>query len=369
MFNVRGLLCVALMGCAPLAVAQATEAVDLHQAVALEKLAGQVADRRVVFIGETHVRYDHHLNQLALIRELYRSHPVMAIGLEYFPRSKQADLDDFVERRIDEQEMLRATDYFTNWGYDYRLYAPILEFARERAIPLVALNVPREVASAVAKVGVAGLSEEQRGAAPKDIEPADDAYRARLRKEYDAHGASPPGTFDHFVEAQLVWDEGMAESAALYLDAHPEMPMVVLAGSGHLKFGSGIPMRLARRTGASYAIVLNNEDGMTPAMADYVMLSQEQDLPAAGILGIRMHDEDGTCSISEVVPGGAAEKAGLKKGDTLVSVDGVAVQSSGDVKLALWDKAPGDRVRMVVVVKHFFGDEQKPFDVELGTAR
>ena len=369
MLDLRNFLCVALLGCAPVAVAQSTEAVDLDTALGTDKLAAQVADRRVVLIGETHVRYDHHLNQLALLRALYERHPVMAIGLEYFPRAVQAHLDDFVEKRIDEQEMLRATDYFGNWGYDYRLYAPILRFAREHEIPLVALNVPREIPSAVVKVGIDGLTPEQRALAPKEIEPADEAYRGRLKKEYDAHGSAAPGSLDHFVEAQLVWDEGMAESAAMFLEAHPEMPMAVLAGSGHLMFGSGIPMRLARRTGASYAIVLNNEDGLTAAMADFVMLGEEQELPAAGILGVRMHDGDGECSISGLVRGSAGAKAGLKKGDVLVSVDGVEVHRSDDVKLALWDKAPGDRVQVVVVRKHFLGSEQKPFDVELKAAR
>lgn len=369
MLRVRGFLWVLWMGCAPAAFAQAAEAVDLHQALPAGKLAAQVVDRRVVFIGETHVRYDHHLNQLALIRELHALDPQLAVGMEYFPRIMQAHLDDYIAGRIDEQELLRVTDYYENWGYDYRLYAPILRFAREQKIPLVALNVPPGIASAVAKVGMDGLSGEQRKQAPQDIEPADDAYRARLREEYEAHGSSPPGTFEHFVEAQLVWDEGMAESAALYLEAHREQRMVVLAGSGHLAFGSGIPRRVARRAGVTYAIVLNNSDDMSPAMADYVVFSEEKDLPAAGILGVRMHDEDDSCRISGLVPGGAGATAGLKKGDTLVAIDGAAVHRSADVKLLLWNKAPGDRVSVEVARDHLFGfTSHETFEVQLAAA-
>jgi len=39
----------------------------------------------------------------------------------------------------------------------------------------------------------------------------------------------------------------MAERAADYLQRNPKRRMVVLAGSGHLMYGQGIPKRLLRR--------------------------------------------------------------------------------------------------------------------------
>lgn len=124
----------------------------------------------------------------------------------------------YIAGRTTEREFLRATEYFQEWGYDYRLYAPIFRFAREQRIPVRALNVPSSLASAVAKVGLAGLSEQQRAYLPREIEPADEAYKGRLRVAFEAHAAVAPSAFDHFVEAQLVWDEGMAASAAAYLN-------------------------------------------------------------------------------------------------------------------------------------------------------
>ncbi len=81
-------------------------------------------------------------------------------------------MDDYIAGRTTEQDFLRATGYFQNWGYDYRLYAPIFRFAREQRIPVRALNVPSALPSEVAKVGVAGLSEQQRAYLPKEIRPA-----------------------------------------------------------------------------------------------------------------------------------------------------------------------------------------------------
>ena len=68
------------------AVAQALDAVDLDTTLSLDKLTSQLAAKRVVFVGETHDRYDHHLNQLEIIKRLHQLDPNLAIGVEYFQR-------------------------------------------------------------------------------------------------------------------------------------------------------------------------------------------------------------------------------------------------------------------------------------------
>jgi S1-C subfamily serine protease len=123
---------------------------------------------------------------------------------------------------------------------------------------------------------------------------------------------------------------------------------VILAGAGHVAFGSGIPKRLERRTSATYAIVLNSGEQVEPRMADYLLLSKKQELPPAGILGVSLEEKGGECRIGTPSPGGAGEKAGLRKGDVLVAIDGQTVKTIDQVHLALWDKKPGDRVRVNV---------------------
>lgn len=331
------------------AVAQdraAFDAVDLAVALPLDKLATQLATKRVVFVGEIHDRYDHHLNQLEIIRRLHELDPDMAIGVEYFQQSFQPQVDDYIAGRTPENEFLRTTEYYQRWGYDYRLYAPIFRYAREQRIPVRALNVPTALASAVAKAGIAGLAGKDRANLPREIEPADEAYKSRLREAFEAHPGAKSDAFNHFVEAQLVWDEGMAESAAAYLDANKGRRLVILAGADHVAFGSGIPKRLKRRTKATYAIVLNSGEEIERHMADYLLLSKKQELPPAGVLGVSLEEKGGECRIRSVSPGGAAEKAGLKKGDIIVAIDGQTVKTIAHVHLALWNKKPGDRVRL-----------------------
>ena len=221
--------------------------------------------------------------------------------------------------------------------------------------------------SAVAKVGIAGLSEEQARELPREREPADGAYRARLRAPFEAHGATKPGDFDHFVEAQLVWDEGMAEGAAAYLNANPARGLVILAGSGHVVFDSGIPKRLERRAHATYVTVINSGEAIEPGIADYILLSKLQHLPPAGALGIIPEEKNGECRIGSLSPGGAAARAGLKKGDTLVTINDQSIGNTADVHLALWDKKPGDTVRIKIRRRRRFGGVRpRDFKFQLG---
>lgn len=326
--------------------------VDLDATVSLDRLAAQIASKRVVFIGETHDRYDDHLNQLEIIRRLHQLDPNLAIGVEYLQQPFQQQVDDYIAGRTTEDEFLRTSNYFEGWGYDYRLYAPIFRFAREQHIPVRALNVPNALPHAISRSGIAGLTQEQRTYLPKEIVPADQDYKNRLRPAFEGHGSAKPGAFDHFVEAQLVWDEGMAESAAAYLNANPNRRMVILAGSGHIVFGAGIPKRLERRTKATYTIVLNSGEEIEPRMGDYLVLSTRQDLPPAGTLGVNLENKKDFETIRSLSPGGAAEKAGLKKGDILLDIDGHPIHTLADLRVVLWNKKPGDHVRISVRPKH-----------------
>ena len=46
------------------------------------------------------------------------------------------------------------------------------------------------------------------------------------------------------------------------------------------------------------------------------------------------------------MPGGAADKAGIQKGDRIKTIDGQAVQSPTDLSSAVALKQPGDKVKI-----------------------
>lgn len=243
--------------------------------------------------------------------------------------------------------MLLATEYFERWRYDYRLYAPIVRFARDNGLPLVALNVPGELIEKVAGNGSVTLTPEEQRFLPRDIDRSDAEYARRLEDIFrmHAHGQDGSGDFDRFVEVQLLWDEGMAERAADFLVQNPGHRMVVLAGSGHLAYGSGIPRRVDRRLGVSSAIVLNDWAGpIHPELGDYLLMPHARDLPPAGKIGALLEGDERGVKVLSCEPGSACESAGLQKGDWLVSLEGQPTPDMSTVRAIMWDKRPGEMV-------------------------
>lgn len=346
----------------------ATQVLETASLTDMDGLIGKISDRRMIFVGETHDRYDHHLNQLAVVKGVHAVQPNLAIGLEFFQQPFQRHLDDYVAGRISEKEMLKNTEYFTRWRYDYRLYRPILQFAKEKGIPLIALNVPKELTEKVGKNGFDGLADEDRVLIPSDMDRSDENYRQRIKDVYDSHPNSPDRTFEHFFEAQLLWDEGMADRAARYLKDHPDAPMVVLAGSGHIMYGQGIPQRLLRRQPGSSAILLNASAhlGLDGDAADYLLFPSRVELPNSGLMGVFLETEDEGVSIKGFSDDSAGEAAGMKKGDRILSIDSHVIDTYPDIRIALLDKTPGDAVKVKVLRDNLLlDDESLNFEVTL----
>jgi uncharacterized iron-regulated protein len=323
-------------------------ALDVNALLDLDAVIEALADKRVVFVGEQHDRYEHHLTQLEIIRRLHRRDPRLAIGMEAFQQPFQSWLDAYVAGEISEEELLRNTEYYSRWRFDFRLYAPILRYAREQRLPVVALNLPRELTRKVGRGGLASLSEQERARLPAEIDRSDGAYAQQLKEIFSQH----PGTgrrFEHFLEVQLLWDEGMAERVAEYLKTHPGQRMVVLAGGGHLAYASGIPQRLLRRLPVSSAIVLNGwQGGIEAGLADYLLFPEPRALPPAGKLGVLLEAQEDQLSILACQDDSPCQAVGMKPGDRLVSIDGAQIADTVDLRLALWDKQPGEKVRLEV---------------------
>lgn len=347
----------------------ATTVLDLSALSTLEQLLPKLASKRVIFVGETHDRYEDHLNQLAIIESLHNAEKDFAIGMEFFQQPFQPHLDAYVAGEISEKELLRRSEYFERWRFDYRLYQPILRYAREHRIPLIALNLEREITRKVGDGGVESLTDEERARIPAEMDQGDDAYRERVKAVFEHHPMAKDGNFEHFLQVQLLWDEGMADRAARFLSEHPEKSMVILAGSGHLEYGQGIPKRLLRRVPAESAIVLSGiHRGLDPKMADYLLYPRPVTLSAQGMLGVMLDlesDGEGIAVQGFADPSGAKD-AGIEEGDRIVKVGEDPIASYSDIRLALLGSSPGEKLPVEISRGRLISeDERLSFEVEL----
>ncbi len=93
----------------------------------IEDILPELMKSRIVFVGEKHDRFSHHINQLNIIKKLHKAGAKIGVGMEMFQKPYQKTVDDYLAGRIDEGKFLNQTDYFRKWRYDYNLYKPVTD--------------------------------------------------------------------------------------------------------------------------------------------------------------------------------------------------------------------------------------------------
>lgn len=227
------------------------------QEITYGQLVDELSKVDLVFVGEQHDSVVHHRMQLQIIESLYACDARLGVGMEMFQRPYQSVIDDYFAGKISEAEFLKRTEYDTRWGYDWKLYSPIVDFANRNGIPLAALNASKELTDRVKAVGYDNLTADEK----KQLGPVDfnvkghrDYWMDLLSMIHGTHKATPEQK-ERSYEVMAIWDDYMAQSTANFLKDRQLKHMVVLAGAGHIEGGFGIPDRAAKYAGASRATV------------------------------------------------------------------------------------------------------------------
>jgi uncharacterized iron-regulated protein len=235
-----------------------------------ESMAADLAGADVVFIGEQHDDVNTHRLELAVLEALMRRKQAVVLSLEMFERDVQEPLDHFAMGHMDEVEFLKVSRPWPRYGTDYK---PLVDMAIAHGWPVVAANVPRPIASEVAKGGLDVLqakSEADRRLFARDLVcPTDDEYFKRFGQVMGGGGAHAPGagadeaakTLERYYFSQCVKDETMAESIAsayaIGTAASPHPIVVHVTGAFHSDYGQGTVARAKRRLPGKRTVVLS----------------------------------------------------------------------------------------------------------------
>ena len=337
--------------------------VQMEKSATVPELMENLRSERLLYVGETHTAFADHLLQLEVLRGMASRPEGLAIGVEWFQARFQPVLDSYLAGEIDEAEMLRGTEYYQRWRFDYRLYRPIIRFARENGIPMIALNASQELTGEIGRVGINGLPEALRDELPDSYDVNDKDYEDKLREMFKAHDrggrVSDEGAFERFVEVQLTWDETMAEHVADYLNSNPDGRILVLAGKGHVGGRSGIPNRVTRRTGIEGKTIASfNPAARMFNTADYLVLANEQSLPPAGLMQVMLDTREEGVFVDGFSHGSPAKAAGLEKGDLITAINGEPIRHFADVKMAMIDQGPGSDVEVTLKRDRLLGGQK-----------
>jgi uncharacterized iron-regulated protein len=309
MRTVVGLLVTLMLaGCAPIpnragSAPRPSETVQTAHLRVVESATGQTrsfadliraASRAdVVFFGEQHDDTETHYAEFALLEGIGRERPNVVLSLEMFERDVQDALDEYLGGRMREADFLARSRPWERYATDYR---PMILLARARGWPVVAANVPRTIASAVSRRGLAALDTlpaALRAHVARDIRCAHDAYFAKFAETMKDHSTGPPASgsdtagagaiVQRYYEAQCIKDETMGESIVRARERAGKDAIVVhFNGAFHSDGGLGTAERARRRAPGVRSIVISAipmvDIRMEPtaderARADYVVLT------------------------------------------------------------------------------------------------
>jgi uncharacterized iron-regulated protein len=201
----------------------------------------EISSARAIYIGESHENVAHHQTQLDVIRSLHEKKDLpMAIGLEMIKKEDQASLDAWISGKMKEEDFIPI--FLRNWGFNWLFYREIFIYAREHEIPLVALNVPKNITKKVGEQGFASLTDEELAQLPPGVTcELNQQYMDHLAEIFQYKGKRDR-SFEYFCEAQVLWDQSMAWYLAQYMKNNSDRTIVVLAGSIHA-WKYGIPQQ------------------------------------------------------------------------------------------------------------------------------
>lgn len=263
-----------------------------------ETMSAQLAKADIVFLGEQHDDPRTHQLQAAALDAIARRRtgPIV-LALEMFERDVQGNLDEYLAGTRSEADFLAASRPWPNYRTDYR---PMVEFARAKGWPVVGGNVPRRLASVVARRGLAAIDSlppGDRAFVAKQLSCPRDAYWTRFKAtmgDMSGHGMQlSPEQVDQMVwrtyEAQCVKDETMGEAVA---EAHAARQAMVIHANGsfHSDYRYGTAERVKwRLPNARIAVVsfvpvedLDTVDGKARRkLGDYVVFTLATPKPAA----------------------------------------------------------------------------------------
>ena len=335
--------------------------------VDLPALVRQNLDRDVFIIGEYHDSYACHAWQKDFIEALAKEYPRLLVGFEFFNRRDDDALDQYLNGKIGEAELLQKTGWYQRGALNFAYTRLVLETVKKLGLKAVGLNVPRELVSRVAKGGLAKLSAAERVMFP-GVGRTYPEHEYFIRSTLGEFAVQVPLWFQNVYAAQKCWDTVMAESMRLAL-ARPEFrgrKGIIIAGSAHVAYGLGIPWRYRLRDKRAGILTLvpvmvgakkseNDEEEnpmvkalagqLKPAavfargLADVVFAVAAEEKPyfaEAGFSG--KMNADGLFEISLVRKDTPAEKSGVKKGDLILALDGVPVKTLEGLRLILAQK-------------------------------
>lgn len=254
----------------------------------LEKIIEAAGGVDAVFLGEGHDDAVAHALQFQIFKAIvgrYNGPRSVALSYEMFERDVQIVVDEYLRGQINEVQFLASSRPWNNYKTDYR---PLLEFAKEQKLPVVAANAPRRYVNMVSRLGrssLMGLTDDAKEWLPPLPYPQPSEKYAAKFKALMGNGPEIKAGLTNIVDSQALWDAAMAHAVARQLKHSRKGLVVHLNGSFHTESRMGTAEQLIsyRKKARFIVITIRYEDDFTKFdkakhedLGDFVILTDKK---------------------------------------------------------------------------------------------
>ncbi len=207
-------------------------------AATFEDIINAIEKTDAVFLGEQHDDTTAHALQMQIFKavfEKYAKDRRVTLSMEMFERDVQIVVDEYLKDLISESHFVSSSRAWGNYKTDYR---PLVEFAKQNKLDVIAANAPRRYVNMVTRLGresLNGLSPDaKKWLAPLPYGEASETYA----KKFDAlmggmTDSNTPLKHNPMLASQSLWDATMAFSISEYLKQQKNALIVHLNGGFH----------------------------------------------------------------------------------------------------------------------------------------
>lgn len=213
--------------------------------VGIDQVVAALAGADVLFFGEEHNDSAGHYLENKIYRALHAAYgDQLALSLEMFETDNQLVLDEYLQGRIDENRLGKDARLWSN----YRDYRPMIEYAKQQKLTVIAANPPRRYVTLVTRRGMRALDSLSKSA--KSFLPPlpYDTLSGRYRDKFmETMRGAPESASRNIYYSQSLWDAGMSYSIYRFLKKNKGKKVFHCVGKFHSDEKLGTARQLQMR--------------------------------------------------------------------------------------------------------------------------
>lgn len=233
------------------------KSVDIKEAVS------QLEPYSVIFVGDHHNTKKTHEFFNEVLKELIFRGYTLHLANEWFTPKENQMLEDYTLNKFDSEELKKKKNWDKFTKFDWKLSSMLYETVKKSDGRLYGINIPKDFRKKISLKQIDKMNEEEKKFYD-DLDLNVNAHK-KLVEPYLKHcekipSKSKENCVSRMYRVQTSWDSYMANEAyKLSKDVlkTSKDKLIVFAGSFHINYDLGIPLRFARLSNRPFSTITN----------------------------------------------------------------------------------------------------------------